>query len=310
MFDSEQFAQAEFYWANALEGTANTAVIGLRGYLYEIQYVPILQDEEVIAGLMVATDVTEERQREAALEERTDDLERSNRDLEQFADIASHELKTPLRHISGFADILADEHEGLLSDEADECIGHITHGVREMQGVIEALLRYSRAKTNENRMQSVNLAMIAKQVLLSIAPKVEEVGGLVQVDWESLPTVRGDPVLLKQLLENLIWNGIKFSQPNPVVHVEGTRDLLDWVVSVTDNGPGVEEEHREMIFQMFKRSRTDVEGSGIGLALCKKIVGIHRGRIWIEAGHGSAPRPGAVFKFSLPARVRDEITQH
>jgi signal transduction histidine kinase len=88
------------------------------------------------------------------------------------------------------------------------------------------------------------------------------------------------------------------------------RDLLEWVITVEDNGPGVDEEHRELIFQMFKRSRTDVEGSGIGLALCKKIVGIHRGKIWVDSGGGPPERPGAVFRVSLLARAKDEITQH
>lgn len=192
----------------------------------------------MIAGLIVSTDVTEQRRSEAALRERTEDLERSNRDLEQFADIASHELKTPLRHIAGFAELLAEEHEGLLSEEADQYIAGVVQGVREMTAVIEALLRYSRAKTNENRMQSVHMGHLVKQVLGSLAPRIHEVGGHVEVDWETLPTLRGDPVLLKQLVENLVWNGLKFSQPSPVVRVSAARDLFDWVFTVEDNGPG------------------------------------------------------------------------
>lgn len=310
LFDREQLVAAEQHWSDALEGRSHTTEIPLRGSIYQLQHVPVFEDVEVIAGLMVATNVTDDRVREAALQDRTEELERSNRDLEQFADIASHELKTPLRHISGFADILAEEHEGLLSEEADLCLENITQGVHEMQGVIEALLRYSRAKTSGNRVQSVDLGALVKQVLTSLSTRIATSGGRVDVEWATLPTVRGDPVLLKQLLENLIWNAIKFSQPNPVVRVSGVRDLLDWVVTVEDNGPGVEPEHREYIFQMFKRSRVDVEGSGIGLALCKKIVGIHRGKIWVEDGSGPPGRRGALFKFSIPARVRDEITQH
>jgi len=310
LFDPEQLAAEDRYWTEALEGRSSTVEIPLRGAVYQLQHVPVMEGEEVIAGLMVATDVTEDRAREAVLKDRTDDLERSNRDLEQFADIASHELKTPLRHISSFAEILAEEHEGLLSEEADGCIGNITQGVREMQGVIEALLRYSRAKTNESRMQSVNLNGLLEQVLRSLAPRIEAAGGVVEAKLGSFPTVRGDPVLIKQLLENMLGNAIKFSQPNPVVHVTAARDLLDWVISVEDNGPGVSAEHREYIFQMFKRSRTDVEGSGIGLALCKKIAGIHRGKIWVEDGSGPPERPGALFRVSFPARIRDDITQH
>mgnify|MGYP002787582655 CR=1 FL=1 len=310
LFDQDQIREARRLWSSAVVGRTGTMEVALRGGIYEIQFVPVMADNAIIGGLMIATDVTGERQREAALQNRTDDLERSNRDLEQFADIASHELKTPLRHISGFAEILAEEHEGLLSNDADMCISNITQGVREMQGVIEALLRYSRAKTSEERMQQVDLKWLLNQVLKSIDRRIEAAGGRVDVDWDSLPIVRGDPVLLKQLIENLIVNGIKFSSPNPTVQVSAARDLFDWVIAVEDNGPGVEVEHREFIFQMFKRSRVDVEGSGIGLALCKKIVGIHRGKIWVEDGSGPPQRRGALFKFTLPARVREEITQH
>lgn len=283
------------------QGQSYTLEIVVSNRVIEVYLGPVQVDSDMVGGLCTFMDITSMKSRETALKERTEDLERSNRDLEQFADIASHELKTPLRHISSFADILA---EGLDPEHDEEYLAHITQGVLEMHGVLEALLRYSRAKTNENRMQMVDVSYILQSVLDGFS--VRNPQGDVEVAWDTLPTLRGDPVLLRQLLENLIWNGIKFSQPEAKVQVWAERNASDWIIVVKDNGPGVDPEFYDLIFQMFKRSRTDIEGSGIGLALCKKIAGIHRGRIWVESGEGPPERPGAVFKCALPGFFLDE----
>jgi signal transduction histidine kinase len=248
-------------------------------------------------GMAVFQDVTESKAAQLALTNAIHDLERSNRDLEQFADIASHELKSPLRRIGSFAEILLEEYEGMLSVEADDYLHHINRGVEEMRSVVEALLTYSRAKSQEDRTTQVDFNKLVEDTIRRMGHRIELAKGTV-VRVGSLPTLSGDPVLLRQLLENLIGNGLKFAQPKPTIRVTAHRDLLTWIFSVTDDGPGIPKGEQDRIFQMFKRARTDVEGSGIGLALCKKIVGIHRGKIWVE----SKPGQGTSFRFTLQAR--------
>ena len=286
-----------YYWQVFNEQQPVRMEQAYRGRIYRFQFLPLFSNTgQVALGMAVALDITDATLREQALENAIADLERSNRDLEQFADVASHEMKSPLRRISSFAELLSEDYEGLLSDEADEYLGHITEGVHEMANVIEALLTFSRAKTLEERMEPVDFNELFDHTVRGLCSRIKDVGG--EVYREKLPTVYGDPVLLKQLLENLIWNGLKFSKENPVVRVSAHRDLLEWVFSVSDNGPGVDPAHFERIFQMFKRSRTDVEGHGVGLALCRKIVNIHRGKIWVV----SPPGEGATFQFSMPAK--------
>ena len=231
------------------------------------------------------------------LRERADELERSNADLERFAYVASHDLAEPLRTISGFTTLLGRRYKGRLDREADEFIGFIEDGTRRMQELIRALLDLSRAGQAASNPERVDLAAALAQVLNSLHAQIREQDATVRA--EGLPVVTGDAAQLRQLLQNLIANAVKFrAEEPPVVEVSARRTDGDRVeVSVADNGIGVPPDQAERIFQPFQRAAAGHEGAGIGLAVCARIVATHRGRIWVE------PREegGSVFRFTLPA---------
>jgi len=273
---------------------------------YDAHFLPVHDSTGIVrAGMAVFSDITEEVSRIRILEERGMDLERSNRDLEQFANVASHELKSPLRRIAGFAEILAEDYEGLLSDDADEYLGHILEGVTTLQAVIESLLVYSGVQAEKTRMVWLVPEEVLKKALAHLSPLIRE--RKAKVYSGPLPeAVTGDGTLLRQLLENLIGNAIKFNTESeaPMVRVTCIRTLMEWEFAVEDNGPGLDLSYQDKVFMMFQRIHPEVEGTGIGLALCKKIVGIHRGKIWFEPSVGG----GTVFKFTIPARSPEEVT--
>lgn len=296
------------FYTSVFSGEPKITEQHFRTNTYRIHFLPIHGATGGIdLAMAVFLDVTEEKARTRVLEDQTQDLERSNRDLEQFANVASHELKAPLRRISGFAELLAAEYEGRLSLEADDYIHHITDGVAALQAVIESLLTYSRVQTKAIRFEWVDTEAVFLAAMGNLAAQVRETRA--KVFHKHLPrSVTANETLLRQLFENLIGNAIKFNTTgrSPEVRVSCRRDLLDWEFSVADNGPGIDPEHHNKVFTMFSRLRPEIEGTGIGLALCKKIVGIHRGRIWFD----SDPGRGTTFRFTIPARSPDEITQH
>jgi signal transduction histidine kinase len=228
--------------------------------------------------------------------ERAGDLERSNADLERFAYVASHDLAEPLRTISGFTTLLSRRYKGRLDHEADEFIGFIEDGTRRMQELIKALLDLSRAGSSATTPARVDLAAALADVLNSLHAQVRDQEATIRAD--DLPTVTADPAQLRQLLQNLIANAVKFrSDDPPFVQVSARRDDDRVEISVADNGIGVPPDQAERIFEPFQRAAAGHEGTGIGLAVCARIVAAHRGRIWAE------PRKegGTVFRFTLPA---------
>jgi signal transduction histidine kinase len=231
------------------------------------------------------------------LRERAEELERSNADLERFAYVASHDLAEPLRTISGFTTLLGRRYRGKLDREADEFIGFIEDGTRRMQELIRALLDLSRAGQSANNPQRVDLAAALAEVLNSLHAQIRDENATVRA--EGLPVVTGDAAQLRQLLQNLVANAVKFRGDEPPVVTLSARNVDgDRVeVSVADNGIGVPPDQAERIFQPFQRAAAGHEGTGIGLAVCARIVATHRGRIWVE------PREegGSVFRFTLPA---------
>jgi len=231
------------------------------------------------------------------LRERAQDLERSNADLERFAYVASHDLAEPLRTISGFTTLLGRRYRGKLDREADEFIGFIEDGTRRMQDLIRALLDLSRAGTASSRPERVDLAAALADVLNGLHAQIRDQEATVRA--EGLPSVTADPAQVRQLLQNLIANAVKFrSDEPPFVEVSARRVEGDRIeVSVADNGIGVPPEQAERIFEPFMRAAAGHEGTGIGLAVCARIVATHRGQIWAE------PRKegGTVFRFTLPA---------
>ena len=234
---------------------------------------------------------------EKALREHTEDLARSNTELEQFAYVASHDLQEPLRSIAGFARLLAQRYHGDLDEKADHYLTRITNATARLQQLIRDLLMYSRVGRDVNDSSMVNCDDLIQQELASLQAVVEESG--VTVSWDPLPIVRADPTLLGQVLRNLVSNAIKFrSDQAPCIHISAAQEGQEWLFSVRDNGIGIEAESADRIFIIFHRlhTREDYPGTGIGLAVCKKAVERWSGRIWVQ----SQPGKGSTFYFTVP----------
>ncbi|MHC4480050.1 MAG: sensor histidine kinase, partial [Planctomycetota bacterium] len=241
--------------------------------------------------------VTERRQAEQKLRLALKELERSNKDLEQFAHVASHDLREPLRMVRSYLELLSRRYEGELGEDADEFIRYARDGAARMQALIDGLLAYSRVGSRGGEFGPVDLEQLQEDVLGNLKLAVEESGAVVTRD--ELPTVRADGPQLGQLLQNLIENSIKFRRRAALrVHVSAERADGEWTVSLRDNGIGIEPEYVERIFGIFERlhGREEYPGTGVGLAVCRRIVERHNGRIWVE----SEPGRGSTFRFTLP----------
>jgi PAS domain S-box-containing protein len=237
------------------------------------------------------SDVTEERESAEA-------LARSNAELEQFAYVASHDLSEPLRMVSSYLNLLRRRYRGRLDPDADEFIEYAVDGAGRMRGLIEALLAYSRAGTSESAPERVELGSVAADVLRSLAARLVEAGAEIEIG--DLPAVMGDRSELEQLLQNLVANALKFRDGGRArvwVRSEECAGAMTQI-AVADGGIGIPPEQREHVFEMFGRlhDRETYEGTGIGLAICRKIVERHGGRIWIDERDGG----GTVFRFTLP----------
>ncbi len=226
-----------------------------------------------------------------------EELARSNVELEQFASAASHDLQEPLRMITSYIQILTEDYGDRLDGDADRYVGYIVDGATRMKALIDDLLAYSRIGNEPVPLEPVDCNAVLELVLGDLAGAIEDVSA--RVTHDPLPQVMGDGTQLAQVFQNLISNGIKFrGEALPHVHVSTTRMEGDWVFSVRDNGIGIDPSHYERIFQMFQRlhHRSEYPGTGIGLALCSKVVQRHGGRIWVE----SEPGAGSAFRFTIP----------
>jgi len=249
------------------------------------------------AVLVVTRDVTERKLAEEKLKQTMADLARSNKDLEQFAYVASHDLQEPLRMVSSYTQLLARRYEGKLDATADKYIAYAVDGANRMQRLIEDLLAYSRVGTRARGFAPTDCAAVLDQSLANLKAAIEQSGAVVT--HGPLTTVVHDKLLLVQLFQNLIGNGIKFHvEAPPRIHVSSEQKGDEWVFAVRDNGIGIETQYAERIFTIFQRLHTNEEyaGTGIGLAICKKIVERRGGRIWVE----SQPGRGSTFYFTVP----------
>jgi signal transduction histidine kinase len=247
----------------------------------------------------VREDIEELQRAGAALRERAEALERSNAELEQFAYVASHDLQEPLRMIAAYVQLLERRYKGKLGSDADECIHFASEGATRMHRLILDLLAYSRVGTHGGGMVTTDLGHALQGVLDDMQVAIEETGA--RIHSNGLPHLRGDPQQIGQLLQNLVANAIKFrGATRPEIRIESSREGDTWHVSVRDNGIGFDMRFAERIFVIFQRlhARDRYPGTGIGLAICKKIVERHGGRIWAE----SKPGDGSTFHFTLPAR--------
>lgn len=239
---------------------------------------------------------------EDALKDSLEELSRSNADLEQFAYIASHDLQEPLRMVASYVQLLARRYRDRLDDDARDFIGYAVEGVTRMQRLINDMLNYALVGIDALEFEETDCNAVLAEVLMNLKPLIEEHHASVSQDI--LPCVAASHSQLGQLLQNLIVNAIKFhGEAPPQIHV-GARQLdKEWEFSVSDNGIGIEAEYFESIFLIFKRlhSREEYAGTGIGLAICKRIVERHHGRIWVESTAGQ----GATFRFTIPARMEN-----
>jgi signal transduction histidine kinase len=239
-----------------------------------------------------------------ALADARADLERSNTELEQFAYVASHDLQEPLRKVASFCQLLQQRYGGQLDERADQYIGFAVDGARRMQELINDLLAFSRVGRLERPHSRVDCTTLVAAVCADLARPLEESGAEVRAG--DLPTVDGDATLLRLVFQNLIGNAVKFRGDDaPVVTIDAERDGAMWRFRCADNGIGIDPEYAERIFIIFQRlhPRSSYEGTGIGLAMCRKIVEYHGGRMWLETEGGGS---GSTFCFTLPAIVEDE----
>jgi PAS domain S-box-containing protein len=265
----------------------------------ELTIAPIPLGQEQLFGAFIR-DITERKLADERIRATLAELERSNRDLEQFAYVVSHDLQEPLRMVASYCQILQQQYRGRLDAEADEYIEFAVDGARRMQVMIQDLLALSRVGTRGEPLEPTESAAALAAAVRNLDARVRELDA--RITYGELPAVSADFTQLVQLFQNLISNALKFrGGGQPQVHVAAQRADGEWVFSVRDNGIGIEPQHTKRIFEVFCRlhSRDQYPGTGIGLAICKRIVQRHGGRIWVE----SQPGAGSTFYFSIPVRA-------
>jgi PAS domain S-box-containing protein len=263
----------------------------------EIMLSPLESAESVLVTSAIR-DISVRKKSDEHLVKTVGELKRSNDELQQFAYVSSHDLQEPLRMVSSYTQLLAKRYKGRLDSDADEFIAFAVDGCDRMQGLIRDLLAYSRAGTNGKALREISSEKALKMALTNLRATVEQSGAVVT--HESLPAIRIDETQLTQVFQNLVGNAIKYRRvESPQVHVSASKTGgNEWIFSVRDNGLGIDPQYFDRIFILFQRlhGREEFEGTGIGLAICKKILERLGGRIWVE----SQPEKGSTFCFALP----------
>ena len=247
--------------------------------------------------LMFAEDISARKRAEEELRQSHAELERSNTELQQFAYVASHDLQEPLRMVSSYMGLIERRYKGRLDADADDFIGYAVDGAKRMRMLINDLLEYSRVGTQGKAFGPVDCETLLNRVLDHLQLLIEDNSATVTHD--RLPTVIGDSAQLMRLFQNLIHNSLKFKNDSPpLIHVSAEQCYGDWLFSFHDNGIGIDPQYADRIFVIFQRlhDREEYQGTGIGLAICKKIVERHGGRIWVQSEQGK----GATFFFTIP----------
>jgi signal transduction histidine kinase len=236
-----------------------------------------------------------------ALERQTEELSRSNRDLEQFAYVASHDLQEPLRKVASFCQLLQRRYAGQLDERADQYIAFAVDGAQRMQRLINDLLSFSRIGRVTSNFTDLDLNQVVAGAASHHLQQVTAAGG--EITWADLPVIRGEEALLSALVENLISNSVKFQRPDtpPKIHFSARRDGEQWEISCADNGIGIEPEYADKVFVIFQRlhGKEAYPGTGIGLAVAKKIIEYHGGRIWVD----STAEAGTTIRLTLPVNA-------
>jgi PAS domain S-box-containing protein len=257
-------------------------------------------DGKIIGTMGISRETTERKKAEEVQLKTLADLKRSNDELEQFAYVASHDLQEPLRMVASYTQLLAQRYKGRLDADADEFIGFAVDGANRMQALIRDLLAYSRAGTARKAPREISTEKVLEEALVNLRSRIAETGAIVT--HGPLPVTSTDDSQLVQVFQNLIGNAIKYRRAEvPRVHVSAAKNGPEWIFSVQDNGLGIDPRYFEKIFVIFQRlhGRKEFEGTGIGLAICRKIVERFDGRIWVESQIGA----GSTFHFTLPEGV-------
>lgn len=255
------------------------------------------EDGRAIGSVAVNRDISDQLAIEEALRQRTRTLEARNEDLAQFAYVASHDLQEPLRMITAYLQLLSERYSGQLDEVADEFIDYALDGATRMRQLIIDLLAYAKIGRNDLVFTPVSLEDVLQQVLANLELRLQETQ--VTITHDPLPDITAEKTQMVQLFQNLISNAIKFRNlANPVIHIVARQEPGQWVIQVRDNGIGIDPKMSERVFTIFQRlhTRQQYPGTGIGLAICKKIVQTHGGTIWVK----SEPGEGATFSFTLP----------
>ena len=277
--------------------TIKAAEVALRQSRDELEGLVAQRTEELRdTNAHLSVELDERRRAEYRLAHYAAELGRSNAELEQFAYVASHDLQEPLRMVASFTQLLAKRYRGRLDQDADEFIDFAVDGASRMQTLINDLLAYSRVGTRGKLFRPTDCEAVLKLALDNLAKSIEQSGAAITHD--PLPTVAGDEVQLIQLFQNLIGNAVKFhGQEPPQAHIAASEKDGEWEFAVRDNGIGIAPEQGERIFSIFQRlhHRAEYPGTGIGLAICKKIVERHGGKIWVESEVGQ----GSTFYFTI-----------
>ena len=283
-----------------IENNVDTSKINMEKVL---QLVEILKKELNDTNLGIIALNSEIEKAKEELEKTIGDLKNANNELEQFAYIVSHDLQEPLRTISGFAGLLIRRYLGQIDSDAQDFLTYIIDGVKRMQNLLNDILTYSRITTKGHSFKNVNANECLGNVLKSLSLYIQE--NNAKITYDPLPTVMADGTQLEQLFQNLITNAIKFHGSNPPhVHISGIVKEKEWLFSVQDNGIGIDPKYFEQIFIIFQRlhKKEEFEGTGIGLAVSKKIVQRHGGKIWVESELGK----GSTFFFSIDRSIESQ----
>jgi len=303
----ELFPQVEPIW---FERFGNVASTGEPAH-FEVRFGPLRRWFDVRAYriepgrfAVVSFDITDRKLAEEKLLHKTEELEEVNKELQQFAYVTSHDLREPLRMITGFTQSLEKRYKDKLDKTANEYIDFIVDGTARMQNLIDDILSYSRIATYNLPFEAVNMERVLKDVLSNLKVALEETDA--RITHDPLPVIHGDPVQMMQVLQNLVSNAIKFHREGeaPVIRVSARREGNEYIFSVKDNGIGIDPQLFGRLFALFQRLNTGDKypGTGVGLAVTKRIIGRHGGKIWVE----SLPGKGASFYFTIPEKIKRE----
>jgi signal transduction histidine kinase len=303
--ERSEVARRSYLIGTATNLAGVTVTVGVVAGAFVLAWRELLARARAEQGLLQARGELEDRVRE-----RTAELQRSNRELEQFASVASHDLQEPLRKVQAFGDRLHARYASALGEQGGDYLARMQAAAARMSKLINDLLAFSRVTTRGQPFVPTDLNVVAREVVDDLEERIAQAGGKVEVG--PLPTLHVDPLQARQLLQNLIANALKFHKPGepPVVRLgaSGPNEAGEWALEVSDNGIGFEEQYRDRIFGLFQRlhGRLEYEGTGLGLAICRKIAERHGGQITAH----SAPGLGATFVVTLPDRkdVNEEVT--